>query len=89
MLRRLIQQSAPGDKLPSSRDLIDRHRVGPGTVSRAIAQLTAEGAVITRPGSGTFVAPRPQATELPIDTAWQTVTLADRSVDSRALRDSL
>lgn len=89
VLRRLVQQSAPGDKLPSSRELIDRHRVGPGTVSRAIAQLTAEGAVITRPGSGTYVAPRPQVTEVPIDTAWQTVTLADRSVDSRALSDSL
>lgn len=88
VLRNLVQQLAPGDKLPSSRELIDRHHVGPGTVSRAIAQLTAEGAVVARPGSGTYVAPKPQATDIPIDTAWQTVTLADRSVDSRALSDS-
>ncbi|GAA1570385.1 PLP-dependent aminotransferase family protein [Kribbella sancticallisti] len=75
--------------MPSSRELIDRHRVGPGTVSRAIAQLAAEGAVITRPGSGTYVAPRsPRADAIP-DTAWQTVALADRSVDSRSLSDSL
>lgn len=89
VLRELVQRLAPGDKLPSSRELIDRHHVGPGTVSRAFAQLTAEGAVITRPGSGTYVAPRPAQDEGVIDTAWQTVTLADRSVDTRALSDSL
>jgi DNA-binding transcriptional MocR family regulator len=89
VLRNLARQLAPGDKLPSSRELIDRHRVGPGTVSRAIAQLTAEGVVITRPGSGTYVAPRSPETEVAIDTAWQTITLADRSVDTRTLRDSL
>ncbi|MFC9688138.1 PLP-dependent aminotransferase family protein [Kribbella sp. NPDC056951] len=87
-LRAVVRELAPGDRLPSSRELIDRHRVGPGTVARAIAQLTAEGVVITRPGSGTYVAPRARRTEAVIDTGWQTVALADRSVDAQSLADS-
>ncbi|ADB32617.1 transcriptional regulator, GntR family with aminotransferase domain protein [Kribbella flavida DSM 17836] len=80
-LRAVVQRSAPGEKLPSSRELVDRYRVGPGTVARVIAQLAAEGVVETRPGSGTFVAtPARHAAALP-DFGWQTVALADRAVD--------
>ena len=60
-----------------------------GTVARAIAQLTAEGVVVTRPGSGTYVAARSQRADAVPDTAWQTVALADRSVDSGPLSDAL
>ena len=80
---------APGDRLPSSRELIQQHRVSPVTVSRAIALLAAEGAVVTRPGSGTYVAPRARPREEPADTAWQTVALSDRTVDIRPITDSL
>lgn len=65
------------------------HQVGPGTVARAIARLTAEGLVVTRPGSGTFVAPRSTAKGDPADTGWQTVALTDRAVDTRPLTDVL
>ncbi|MGW6282675.1 aminotransferase-like domain-containing protein [Kribbella sp. NPDC055071] len=89
LLRGLVRDLAAGDKLPSSRELIDRYRVGPGTVSRAVAQLAAEGVVVTRPGSGTYVAAKPPQTGATLDTAWQTVALADRSVDARSLADAL
>lgn len=88
-LRGLIKQLAAGDRLPSSRELIQQHRVSPVTVSRAIAQLAAEGAVVTRPGSGTYVAPRAPARDEPVDTAWQTVALTDRAVDTRSITDVL
>ncbi|NRQ33121.1 PLP-dependent aminotransferase family protein [Nonomuraea sp. NN258] len=82
-LRAAIATMAPGDRLPSSRDLTRRHRVGPATVARAIAQLAAEGAVITRPGSGTYVAARPgRATRQAADTSWQAVALAGRDVEA-------
>ena len=55
-LRGDVAQLAPGDRLPSSRDLIARLGVSPVTVARAIARLAGEGVVVTRPGSGTFVA---------------------------------
>ncbi len=62
-----------------------RHGVSPITVSRAIAQLAAEGRVVTRPGSGVFVAPaRRPAAETP-DHSWQTVALGDRVVDDDAV----
>ncbi|WP_412543502.1 PLP-dependent aminotransferase family protein [Longispora sp. K20-0274] len=89
-LRALLAGLSPGDRLPSSRELIARHHVSPVTVARAIAQLAAEGAVVTRPGSGTYVAtPRTRTGEGPADTAWQTIALTDRAVDTRSITDAL
>ncbi|SDI87874.1 PLP-dependent aminotransferase family protein [Nonomuraea jiangxiensis] len=85
----MIDRLSPGDRLPSSRELIRRFQVGPATVSQAIAVLAAEGLVVTRPGSGTYVAARVQRRAEVADTAWQTVTLADRSVDTRLLTGTI
>ncbi|GAA1723234.1 PLP-dependent aminotransferase family protein [Nonomuraea bangladeshensis] len=82
-LRALVAGLAPGDRLPSSRELTEKHRVGPGTVSRAIATLAAEGLVVTRPGSGTFAAPRRRGPgDEAADTSWQAVALAGRDYDT-------
>lgn len=55
---------------------MERFRVSPVTVSRAVAQLAAEGLVVTRPGSGAFRArPRTDAPP-PGDTSWQEVSLS-------------
>jgi DNA-binding transcriptional MocR family regulator len=88
-LRSLLAGLSPGDRLPSSRDLVQRYRVSPVTVSRAIAQLAAEGVLVTRPGSGTYVATRPGRDDDPVDTGWQTVALSDRSIDTRSAADAL
>ncbi|POX57286.1 GntR family transcriptional regulator [Streptomyces sp. Ru71] len=85
ILRQELARLAPGDRLPSSRELIARHSVGPVTVSRAIAQLAAEGAVVVRPGNGTFVAPRQaRGANAQGDTSWQAIALAGRD---RAVAD--
>jgi len=83
-LRSQIDALAPGARLPSTRALVDRHRVSPVTVSRALAELSAEGLVITRPGAGTFKAEPPPPTE-PVDHSWQTAILADRAISIRNL----
>ncbi|WP_052185715.1 PLP-dependent aminotransferase family protein [Streptomyces purpureus] len=88
-LRELLAGLSPGDRLPSSRELIQRYRVGPATVARAIAVLAAEGAVVTRPGSGTYVAVRARPEPGVVDTAWQTVALTDRTVDTRLIAEPL
>ncbi|MGW1894095.1 aminotransferase-like domain-containing protein [Streptomyces sp. NPDC002004] len=82
ILRSEIARLVPGDRLPSSRELTMRHGVSPVTVSKAFAQLSAEGEVVTRPGSGTYVAPRRarSAADAP-DTSWQAVALAGRDFD--------
>ncbi|WP_306371335.1 PLP-dependent aminotransferase family protein [Nocardiopsis sp. CC223A] len=87
----MLSGLAPGDRLPSSRELVKRYRVGPATVARAIAALAAEGAVVTRPGSGTYVAERRSRPdgEAAVDTSWQTVALTDRAVDTRLIADPL
>ncbi len=89
-LRAEIATLSPGDRMPSSRDLVRRHGVSPVTVARAFGLLAAEGAVTTRPGSGTFVAPhRGRSGDSVVDTSWQAIALADRSVDARSVIDLL
>lgn len=46
---------APGDKLPTVRQLAVDLSVNPNTVVRAYRQLEFEGVIVTQQGSGTFV----------------------------------
>ncbi|MEV6155931.1 PLP-dependent aminotransferase family protein [Nonomuraea sp. NPDC052129] len=81
ILRQELSRLRPGDRLPSSRELMRRHNVSPVTVSRAIGQLAAEGRVVTKPGIGAFIAQLPARPNEPPDFSWQTVALGDRVVD--------
>ncbi|MEU0062507.1 winged helix-turn-helix domain-containing protein, partial [Streptomyces albidoflavus] len=77
VLREEVDRYSPGERLPSSRTLVERYRVSPVTVSRALAQLAAEGVVVTRPGAGAYRAePSGPATPAPGDTSWQEVALS-------------
>ncbi|MCW7940974.1 GntR family transcriptional regulator [Streptomyces hygroscopicus] len=81
-LRVELKRYSPGEKLPSSRALVERFRVSPVTVSRALGQLAAEGLVVTRPGAGAFRAEPRAAAPAVGDTAWQEVALsADASAE--------
>ncbi|MEU3603171.1 PLP-dependent aminotransferase family protein [Streptomyces sp. NPDC006798] len=75
-LRDELSRYSPGGKLPSSRALVERYRVSPVTVTRALAQLAAEGLVVTRPGAGAFRAERRPAAAPAGDTSWQEVSLS-------------
>lgn len=48
---------APGDKLPSVRDLAKETAVNPNTVVRALEALERDRVIVRRQGSGCFVAP--------------------------------
>jgi DNA-binding transcriptional regulator YhcF (GntR family) len=48
----------PGDKVPSTRQVAQEFGVALATATKALDVLRAEGLVITRPRSGTVVAPR-------------------------------
>ncbi|MEU8248607.1 PLP-dependent aminotransferase family protein [Nonomuraea sp. NPDC048916] len=85
ILREEVSRLRPGDRLPSSREIMRRHSVSPVTVSRAIGRLAAEGRVVTRPGSGAFVTHRPDRPADTADFSWQTVALGDRVVDDSAV----
>ncbi|WP_055528274.1 PLP-dependent aminotransferase family protein [Streptomyces graminilatus] len=81
-LRSELNRYSPGGKLPSSRELVERFRVSPVTVSRALAQLAAEGLVVTRPGAGAYRAQARPASAPAGDTSWQEVALsADGAAD--------
>jgi GntR family transcriptional regulator / MocR family aminotransferase len=69
-------QLAPGLRLPSSRDLAAQLGVARGTVTAAYGQLTAEGYLTARRGSGTSVAatlagPAGTAGALPAAPRWR------------------
>ena len=85
-LRGEAARLGPGQQLPSTRWVVQDRHVSPLTVSRALAELGREGVVTIRPGAGTFVAqPRGRRPGQPADYSWQTVVLAERSVDTRGI----
>ncbi|MFC4819614.1 GntR family transcriptional regulator [Dokdonella ginsengisoli] len=59
-LQRQIENGAlpPGRPLPGERELAERHGVSRVTVRKAIAGLVADGLLVQRRGSGTFVGAR-------------------------------
>jgi DNA-binding transcriptional MocR family regulator len=85
-LRAYADGRSPGERLPSVRELMARHRASPVTVQRAVAALAAEGLVEPRPGRGTFVTGRPAAETSP-DLSWQAVALGARAVDEAPLQE--
>jgi DNA-binding transcriptional MocR family regulator len=74
-LRGELNRFSAGEKLPSSRTLVERFGVSPVTVSRALAALAAEGLVVTRPGAGTYRAAGHTSDARTVDTSWQQVAL--------------
>jgi DNA-binding transcriptional MocR family regulator len=90
-LEALIRDLPPGSKLPSYRVLQQRYQLGPATVQRLLAELARRGLLVTRPGSGTFTAPR-RAPRRPADLSWQTLALGSRAglgADLERLVDAL
>jgi len=83
-IRHLIASGslAPSDRLPTVRQLAVDLAINPNTVARVYAELTAEGYLEARQGSGTYV--RPVAANLR-DTRRLTITDRLRS----ALREAL
>ncbi|HEX4832658.1 MAG TPA: PLP-dependent aminotransferase family protein [Trebonia sp.] len=85
-LRGEAARLGPGQRLPSSRAIIAERHVSPLTVSRALAELSREGVVVIRPGTGTFTAPPGSGgPSAPADYSWQTVVLPERPVDAAGL----
>lgn len=72
-IRRQIRSGklAPGDRVPSTREITRRWGVAMATASKVLAALRQEGLVRTRPGVGTVVAgaspPRPRSSARPRD----------------------
>ena len=56
--RRLIASGgiAPGERLPSVRELATRLTINPNTIQRAYRQLEQEGYIVSLPGKGYFAA---------------------------------
>lgn len=54
----------PGERLPSRQALGDEHGVGPRVAADAVQQLVAEGYVVSRAGSGTYVRAKPPVRRL-------------------------
>ncbi|MFI5935793.1 GntR family transcriptional regulator [Actinoplanes sp. NPDC051494] len=64
-LRELIDAVAPGDALPSERDLSADLGASRPTIRAAIEELAREGLLVRRHGRGTFTNPRKISQEVP------------------------
>jgi DNA-binding transcriptional MocR family regulator len=85
-LRAGADRLGPGQRLPATRAIVQAWHVSPLTVSGALADLSREGVVVTRPGAGTYAAePQHRRAGGPAGYWWQTVALADRAVDTAGL----
>ncbi len=87
-LRRAILEGrlAPGSRLPASRELAAVSRVSRNTVLSAYDQLLAEGYLVSRAGSGTFVAdaiPEPIAPERAPQAPGRPTIMAPRRISRR------
>ncbi|HSZ69609.1 MAG TPA: PLP-dependent aminotransferase family protein [Solirubrobacteraceae bacterium] len=85
VLRERAQALSAGARMPSTRELTAQLAVSPVTLSRALAALAGEGVLVTRPGSGTYVAERGPAADPLEDLSWQTLALGDRTVDASSV----
>jgi molybdate-binding protein/DNA-binding transcriptional regulator YhcF (GntR family) len=77
-IRRLIASGdlAPGDRLPTVRQMAKRWECTPGTVSRAYSLLASEGLIEAHRGSGTRVK---DSTLRPNRPIWQWASLVNRA----------
>lgn len=48
----------PGDRLPSTRQLVEQYEVSETVIRFAMVQLKAEGLIYGQPGKGVYVAER-------------------------------
>ncbi len=72
-LRRLIISGgvAPGDRLPSVREMAAQLAINPNTIQRAYRELENEGYLVTLPGKGTFVVEHPGLEARRIESLWR------------------
>src|SRR4051812_24171846 len=78
---------APGERLPSERELARSLEVSRASVREALAALQLQGVVETRPGAGTFVAPgAPAGTQIPHDASPSAVLEARAQLEPAVAR---
>ena len=72
-LRRLIISGgvAPGERLPSVRELAAQLAINPNTIQRAYRELENQGYLVTLPGKGTFAAENLSLESRRMELLWQ------------------
>ena len=91
-LRRLIISGgvAPGDRLPSVREMAAQLAINPNTIQRAYRELENEGYLVTLPGKGAFVAENPGLEARRIESLWkQLEQVADELRFARVTQEEL
>jgi DNA-binding FadR family transcriptional regulator len=77
---------APGERLPSERELARSLEVSRASVREAIGALQVQGVVETRAGAGTFVVAAPPTSEIPHDASPSAVLEARAQLEPAVAR---
>ncbi|USI72746.1 GntR family transcriptional regulator [Sphingomonas morindae] len=86
VLRKAIDEGAlaPGDALPSERDLCEHYGISRITIRRALGGLVGEGRLVRRQGAGTFVSDRRAAPER-VEKSFANLSSFSEDMESRGL----
>ncbi len=84
VLKEKVHALKPGQKFPSTRQLVEEFHVSPVTVQKALKALVYRNLIETRPGVGTFVLAAQSSRRM--DVGWQISSLGQvRQVESSSL----
>jgi GntR family transcriptional regulator len=84
ILRRMIEEGAFGEHLPSEAELAERFQVSRSTVREAIRRLSEQGYLEARQGKGTFIVARQRFDDLGAQRFSLAAKLADAGLEDRA-----
>ena len=89
-IRKLIISGvyAPGERLPSVRELAQQLAINPNTIQRAYRELEASGYIYSVAGSGSFVGERREIDTARRDALLQTLRDAARELRFLGLSDA-
>ena len=79
VLKRMIAETAPGDRLPAEPALAKQLHVSRTTLREALRTFETQGIIFRRQGSGTYVTPPPRVIDSGLEVLESIETMAARS----------
>lgn len=84
-LETLIASGHSGDQLPTYAEMLQRYKVGQGTIDYVVLELSAEGKLERRPGSGLYITSLAKQRSIGLIYEWDVRTAGESHFDRRLI----